>query len=163
MTPQDFVKDWSGSELGERQTYQLHFGAVCRLVGVDPPNATGTDGSGKIFQFERFVREQAGQSGFADVYYEDHFAIEYKAPNKGKDLHLALQQLLRYQRQLKNPPLLIVTDIENWRIHTNFNNTVPKEYSFTHSEIAFRPEVRQWISYIFAILTSSILKLIHMR
>ena len=149
MRPQEFVDKWANSTLGERQTYQLHFSDVCRLVGHDPPDASGTDSKGKLFQFEKYVREKAGERGFADVYYEDHFAIEYKAPNRDKDLNDAFRQLQRYQRQLKIPPLLIVTDIENWRIHTNFTNTVPKVYSFTNADIADKPEVYHWLKFIF--------------
>ncbi|MCY4540519.1 MAG: N-6 DNA methylase [Chloroflexi bacterium] len=149
MRPQEFVEKWANSTLGERQTYQLHFSDICRLVGHDPPDASGTDSKGKLFQFEKYVREKAGGRGFADVYYEDHFAIEYKAPNRDKDLNDAFRQLQRYQRQLKIPPLLIVTDIENWRIHTNFTNTVPKVYAFTNADIADKPEVFYWLKYIF--------------
>ena len=149
MRPQEFVDKWANSTLGERQTYQLHFSDICRLVGHDPPDASGTDSKGKLFQFEKYVREKAGGRGFADVYYEDHFAIEYKAPNRDKDLNNAFRQLQRYQRQLKIPPLLIVTDIENWRIHTNFTNTVPKVYEFSNADIADKPEVYYWLKYIF--------------
>ncbi len=148
MTPQEFVEKWSNSDLGERQTYQLHFSDLCRLVGHSPPDASGEDGAGKLFQFEKYVRKETG-GGFADVYYEDHFAIEYKAPNRDKSLDDAFKQLQRYQRQLKIPPLLIVTDIENWRIHTNFTNTVPQVHRFQHPDIADKPEVFQWLKYIF--------------
>ena len=149
MTPQEFVDKWANSELGERQSYQLHFVDVCHLVGHKPPDGSGKDEKGKLFQFEKYVKEKRGESGFADVYYEDHFAIEYKAPNRDKNLDDAFRQLQRYHRQLKIPPLLIVTDIENWRIHTNFTNTVPQVYQFTNADIADKPEVFQWLKYIF--------------
>ena len=149
MTPQAFVDKWASSELGERQSYQLHFVDVCHLVGHKPPDGSGMDEKGKLFQFEKYVKEKRGEGGFADVYYEDHFAIEYKAPNRDKNLDDAFRQLQRYHRQLKIPPLLIVTDIENWRIHTNFTNTVPQVYRFTHADIASKPKVFQWLKYIF--------------
>ena len=149
MIPQEFVDNWATTDLGERQSYQLHFVDVCHLVGHKPPDGSGKDEKGKLFQFEKYVKEKRGESGFADVYYEDHFAIEYKAPNRDKNLDDAFRQLQRYHRQLKIPPLLIVTDIENWRIHTNFTNTVPQVYQFTNADIADKPEVFQWLKYIF--------------
>ena len=149
MTPQEFVEKWANTTLGERQTYQLHFSDVCQLVGHAPPDGSGKDRNGKLFVFEKYVKEKRGEGGYADVYYEDHFAIEYKAPNRHKSLDDAFKQLQRYHRQLKMPPLLIVTDIENWRIHTNFTSTVPETYEFTNSEISDRPEVFQWLKYIF--------------
>ncbi len=149
ITPQEFVDKWRVTSLGERQSYQLHFSDVCQLVGHQPPDSSGTDEKGRLFQFEKYVKEEKGERGFADVYYEKHFAIEYKAPNRDKNLDDAFKQLQRYQRQLKIPPLLIVTDIQNWRIHTNFNNTVPEVYQFTHAEISEKPEVLQWLKYLF--------------
>src|SRR5690606_8006404 len=69
------------------------------------------------------------------------FAIEYKAPGKYRDLTDAYQQLLRYREQLRNPPLLIVTDIATWEVHTNFPNTEKRVYSFTNADIAHKPSI----------------------
>ena len=149
MTPHEFVRRWTGSRLGEKQTYQAHFRDVCDLVEHAHPDGTGMYKGKKEFKFEKYTGKKRGNSGYADVFFDGNFAIEYKAPNRNKSLDAAFQQLLRYQRQLKNPPLLIVTDIENWRIHTNFNGTVPEEYDFTNSDIAAKPEVLQWLRYIF--------------
>lgn len=126
MTPQEFVDKWANSELGERQIYQRHFLDLCKLVGHDD----------KDIIFEHSLKKDSGGRGFADVYYEDHFAVEYKAPGKYKDLNGAYQQLLQYRENLNNPPLLVVTDIDHWEIHTNFPNTEKRVHQFKHSEIA---------------------------
>ena len=149
MTPQEFVSEWTNSQLTELQGYQTHFRHVCQLVGHVEPGASENTADGEYFHFQRYTRNQSGEGGFADVYFENHFAIEYKGPGKYTNLDGAFAQLQRYQRQLKNPPLLIVTDIENWRIHTNFTNTIPETFEFTNAEIATRPEVRQWLRDIF--------------
>ncbi len=57
--------------------------------------------------------------GYADVFYRDHFAWENKAP--GRNLDLALKQLLTYSLALSNPPLLVVSDRLTTRIHRQFN------------------------------------------
>lgn len=126
MTPPEFVDEWANSKLGERQSYQRHFLDLCRLVGHD----------GKGIVFEHSLKKDSGGRGFADVYYEGHFAVEYKAPGKYKDLNGAYQQLLQYRENLNNPPLLVVTDIDHWEIHTNFPNTEKRVYQFKHEEIA---------------------------
>src|SRR5690606_32512192 len=148
-TPQQFVEDWRSTPLGERASYQLHFIDVCRLVGHEPPTGRGVDSSGLQFRFERELKKDTGTPGFADVYYENHFAIEYKAPGKYKDLNDAYQQLLQYREKLNNPPLLVVTDIHNWAIHTNWPNTEKKVYEFKHEDIATRPSVLQMLRDLF--------------
>ena len=59
-----------------------------------------------------------GKTGYADVSMRGVFAWENKAP--GKNLDSALKQLLTYSLALANPPLLIVCDRLNIRIHTQF-------------------------------------------
>ena len=135
MTPQEFVKKWQKSSLNEQQSAQSHFLDVCRLVGVEMPGGDGKTAAGETFVFEQRADKLAG-SGRADVYYEGRFAIEYKTPDKYTDLSAAYQQLLQYRENLNNPPLLVVTDINHWEIHTNFPNTLKRVYSFSHSEIA---------------------------
>ena len=105
-------------------------------MGVDPPTGRGTDAKGREFVFEKGVKkESSGGQGFADVFYEGHFAIEYKAPGKHDTLDDAYNQLKQYRQNLNNPPLLVVTDIERWEIHTNFNNAAHKTYEFGHEDI----------------------------
>jgi hypothetical protein len=149
LTPQQFVSKWAGTPLKERQGYQLHFIDVCRMLGCQPPDASGLDAGGNPYAFEYGVQKNLGGQGFADVFYGGHFAIEYKAPGKHKDLKAAYQQLLQYREKLNNPPLLVVTDIENWEIHTNWPNTEKKTYRFKHEDIAARPTVWQWLRAMF--------------
>ena len=126
MDPQEFVDKWRNTRLNERQVYQRHFLDLCKLVGHDDSDII----------FEPSLKKAGGGHGFADVYYEDHFAIEYKSPGKYKDLKAAYQQLLQYRESLKNPPLLVVTDIDNWEIHTNFPNTEKHIHKFSHGDIS---------------------------
>lgn len=148
-TPQQFAESWRNNALGERQGYQIHFTDVCKLVNHEPPRANGIDAKGNIFTFEYGIKKDTGKQGFADVFYENHFAIEYKAPGKYKNLTEAYQQLLQYREKLNNPPLLIVTDIENWEIHTNWPNTEKKVYSFKNADIANQPSVQDILRNIF--------------
>ena len=149
LTPQEFVDKWSNINLAERQSYQLHFLDVCRLVGHAPPDGSGIDDKGNPFLFERSLKKDSGGQGFADVSYGGHFAIEYKASGKYKDLEDAYNQLLQYRENLNNPPLLVVTDIDNWEVHTNFPNTEKKIYKFTHDEIATRPNIQNVLRDLF--------------
>ena len=148
MQPQVFVNKWANSVLSERQIAQAHFLDVCRLVGVEMPGGDGKTETGDTFVFEQRA-DKADGSGRADVYYENRFAIEYKSPDKYKDLNAAYQQLLKYRENLNNPPLLVVTDINNWEIHTNFPNTEKRIYRFSHSEIASSSEKWAWLRALF--------------
>ncbi|MYD11171.1 MAG: class I SAM-dependent DNA methyltransferase, partial [Chloroflexi bacterium] len=135
MTPQQFVSKWARTALNETQVAQAHFLDVCRLLGVEMPGGDGLTPDGDTFVFEQRADKLDG-SGRADVYYEGRFAIEYKTPDKYPDLVAAYQQLLQYRENLNNPPLLVVTDINHWEIHTNFPNTQKRVHRFSHSEIA---------------------------
>ena len=148
MTPEHFVQKWSSTNLGERQSYQLHFIDVCQLVGHAPPDQSGMDSGGKQFAFEYGAKKLGGGQGFADVFYEGHFGIEYKGINKHPDLNAAYTQLQLYRENLLNPPLLVVCDIANWEIHTNFTNTVPRVYRFGHRDI-LEPQTRRWLHNLF--------------
>lgn len=133
FTPQQFVEKWQEASINERQAAQHHFLDVCRLVGIEPPPPTGLTAEGKHFVFEQSLKKDTGRQGYADVWYEDHFAIEYKG--QGKDLNAAYQQLLQYRENLKNPPLLVVCDIQSWEIHTNFPNTEKRVYRFSNQTL----------------------------
>ena len=127
MTPHEFDRKWRGNTQKERSASQAHFIDLCALLGVlDPKSA---DPAGEWFTFEKGVTKTGGGEGWADVWMRDHFAWEYKGP--GKDLDRALQQLLRYARNLENPPLLIVSDMDRIRVHTNFTNSVAEVHEFT--------------------------------
>ena len=147
MTPQEFVNRWSNTVLSERQVAQSHFLDVCKLVGVEMP-AGGKTEEEEDFAFETSIKVRGGH-GFADVFYQNHFAIEYKTADKYKDLNAAYDQLLRYRENLKNPPLLVVTDFNNWEIHTNFPNTEKRIYKFSHNEIATSSDAYAWLRAMF--------------
>ncbi|MCY4465872.1 MAG: N-6 DNA methylase [Chloroflexi bacterium] len=148
MTPQEFVNKWSNTALNEVQVAQAHFLDVCKLVGLDMPGGDGLTADGDIFTFERAVQKKSGY-GRADVFYEGRFVVEYKTPDKYKDLDAAFRQLMDYKDDLKNPLLLVVTDINRWEIHTNFNNTQNRPYIFTHKSIASDPVVLEWLKAMF--------------
>ena len=65
-----------------------------------------------------------------------HFAWEYKGPHKNLDE--ALEQLKQYAFALENPPLLIVSDMKQFRIHTNWTNSVSEVHSFTLEQLTDR-------------------------
>lgn len=58
--------------------------------------------------------------GWADVWKRDCFCWEYKRQGKHADLAAALRQLKEYKDSLYNPRLLVVCDIDNFEIHSNF-------------------------------------------
>lgn len=120
MTPQEFINKWRDVELKERSASQSHFNDLCRLLGVPDPIAS--DKTGDTFCFEKGASKTSGGEGWADVWKRDCFAWEYKG--KKKDLDKAFGQLLQYAIALENPPLLIVSDMDRIRIHTNWTNTV---------------------------------------
>ena len=131
LTPQAFAQRWGVSTLSERSSYQQHFLGLCDMLGF--PKPAETDPKGEFYTFEKGVEKTGGGKGFADVWYKERFAIEYKG--KHKDLSAAYQQLLQYREALENPPVLMVTDIERFEIHTNFTGTVPRVYGFTNEEL----------------------------
>src|SRR3954469_2149147 len=131
MSPQEFSSKWASTELKERAGAQEHFIDLCALVGSPTPAVV--DKKGEFFTFEKGVEKTGGGKGFADVWYRDHFAIEYKG--KHRDLSAAYQQLKQYQESLENPPVLMVTDMERFEIHTNFTGTVSDVYTFTNDEL----------------------------
>ncbi|RGP37733.1 class I SAM-dependent DNA methyltransferase [Pseudotabrizicola alkalilacus] len=131
MTPQEFIAKWRTVELKERSASQSHFNDICRLLGVDDPITA--DKTGDAFCFEKGASKTSGGEGWADVWKRDCFAWEYKG--KKKDLDKAFGQLLQYAIALENPPLLIVSDMDRIRIHTNWTNTVQKVYEITLDDL----------------------------
>ena len=126
MTPQAFIEKWRDVELKERSASQSHFNDLCRLLEMLDP--TTADPKGTWFTFEKGASKTSGGEGWADVWRENCFGWEYKG--KRKDLDAALAQLRQYALALDNPPLLIVSDMDQIHIHTNFTNTVHKTYKF---------------------------------
>lgn len=132
MTPQEFIAKWRHVELKERSASQSHFNDLCRLLGVDDP--VTADPKGEWFTFEKGASKTSGGEGWADVWRKGHFAWEYKGPKK--DLDRAFAQLLQYAIALENPPLLITSDTDRIRIHTNWTNTVQRVYDFSLDDLA---------------------------
>jgi hypothetical protein len=137
MTPQAFIEKWRDVELKERSASQSHFNDLCRLLDVLDP--TSADPKGTWFTFEKGASKTSGGEGWADVWRENCFGWEYKG--KRKDLNAALAQLRQYALALDNPPLLIVSDMDQIHIHTNWTNTVHKTYQLTLEDLrdAFIP------------------------
>jgi type II restriction/modification system DNA methylase subunit YeeA len=124
LTPQDFVSKWKRVTSREKQTYQEHFLDLCRLIDHPTPNAS--DPTGKRFAFELGTAKTSGGQGWADVAKLGFFGWEYKG--KDYDLDKAYNQLLSYRDALQNPPLLIVSDINQIIIRTNYTNLPTRTY-----------------------------------
>jgi type II restriction/modification system DNA methylase subunit YeeA len=101
------------------------------MLGESHPAAA--DAIGERYTFEKHVPKVYGGKGFADVWFRDHFAWEYKGPHK--DLKTAYKQLNDYREDLLNPPLLVVSDFDRFEIHTNFANTKKRVYEFNLSDL----------------------------
>ena len=132
MTPYEFIAKWSASELKERSASQEHFIDLCRLLGE--PTPAEADPTGETYCFERGARKDTGGDGWADVWKRHHFAWEYKG--KRADLDAAFGQLRTYALALENPPLLIVSDMLQFRIRTNWTNCVSRTYEFGLDDLA---------------------------
>ncbi|MEI9430264.1 class I SAM-dependent DNA methyltransferase [Mesorhizobium sp. Cs1299R1N3] len=124
MTPEQFIGKWEASTLKERSAAQSHFNDLCEMLGVDKP--TDVDTSGDWYCFERGASKTTGGEGWADVWKKGHFGWEYKG--KRKDLTAAYAQLQQYAVALENPPLLVVSDMDHFVIHTNWTNTVSETH-----------------------------------
>lgn len=138
MTPDRFVEKWRASSLKERSAAQEHFIDLCALLDERTPAEADPDGS--WYTFEKGASKTGGGDGYADVWRRDCFAWEYKG--KHKDLHAAFAQLLGYRIALENPPLLIVSDMETIRLHTNFTYTVQQIHEFTLDDLLLQDKRR---------------------
>ena len=126
----EFVERWAGYELSETAQYQGHFNDICELIGhaspADDPNSTE-------FNFQVATPVMIGGKGFADVFKAGCFVFEYKRP--GGSLDAAYAQAVKYRDSLGNPPLTIVSDFEEIRVHTNFTGTVSEVYYITLDDL----------------------------
>ncbi len=145
MTPDQFIAKWKATELKERSAAQSHFIDLCRLI--DEPAPTDVDPKGEWYAFERGATKTSGGEGWADVWKRDHFGWEYKG--KRKDLNAAFAQLQQYALALENPPLLIVCDLDRFRIHTNWTNSVSEVYEFSLDDLR-DANVRQKLKWVFS-------------
>jgi len=132
MTPTEFVAKWQNVRLSERSACQQHFCDLCDLL--DHPKPAEADPEGTHFTFERGVRTVEGAQGWADVWKRGHFGWEYK--RRHKDLKAAYDQLLLYREDLENPPLLVVSDMDRFEVHTNFTGTAKQVHAFNLAGLA---------------------------
>ncbi|MGJ0512604.1 class I SAM-dependent DNA methyltransferase [Methylocystis sp.] len=143
MTPEEFIKKWQAAELKERAAAHSHFIDLCRMLGEPAP--TDVDPKGDWYCFERGATKTTGGEGWADVWKRGHFGWEYKG--KRKDLNAAFAQLQQYALALENPPLLVVCDLDRFRIHTNWTNTVSKVHEFRLTDLK-DPATRQTLKWV---------------
>jgi type II restriction/modification system DNA methylase subunit YeeA len=143
MTPHQFIAKW---RLGgdEKKDAQPFFEDVCRLVGHKTPKEADPDHT--WFTYEYGATKTSGGNGFADVWKRGYFGWEAKGTHKS--LERAYEQLKMYADALQNPPLLVVSDLQKFVVHTNFTNTVKKEYRFTVEDLA-EFETRQILEAVF--------------
>jgi hypothetical protein len=132
MTPYEFIDKWRASTLTERSASHQHFLDLCELL--DEPKPADADPTGETYCFERGARKDTGGDGWADVWKRHHFAWEYKG--KRADLDAAFGQLRQYALALENPPLLIVSDMQRFRIRTNWTNCVSRTHEFGLDDLA---------------------------
>ena len=130
MIPSEFVRKWAASHGGERSTSHEHFIDLCRLLSEQAPSEA--DPSGDFYAFEKGAKTPDGD-GFADVWLNRRFAWEYKG--KRKDLVAAYKQVQTYREALGNPPLLVVSDIDRFEVHTNWTYTETWVYRFGNADI----------------------------
>jgi type II restriction/modification system DNA methylase subunit YeeA len=145
MTPSEFIRKWKAANLKERSAAQEHFLDLCKLLEERTP--ADADPLGEWYCFERGASKLAGGDGWADVWKRGCFGWEYKG--KHKDLKAAYVQLQQYSVALENPPLLVVCDMERFRIHTNWTNTVQEIYDFTLDDL-HEPDQRQRLKWVFS-------------
>ena len=131
MTPDQFIAKWKVAELKERSAAQSHFIDLCRML--DEPAPTDADPLGEWYAFERGATKTTGGEGWADVWKRGHFGWEYKG--KRKDLDAAFAQLQQYALALENPPLLVVCDMDRFRIRTNWTNSVSEVHEFAVDDL----------------------------
>jgi type II restriction/modification system DNA methylase subunit YeeA len=131
MTPHDFVTKWrNGGD--ERRDFQSFFDDLCRLMNHPTPREA--DPEHKWFTYEYGASKTSGGEGWADAWKRGHFGFEAKGT--GKDLTKAYAQLKMYADALENPPLLIVSDLQRFEIHTNFTNAVKQVHHFTVEDLS---------------------------
>jgi type II restriction/modification system DNA methylase subunit YeeA len=131
MTPEQFIEKWRGATRTERSAAQEHFLDLCALLGV--PKPAEVDRHGTEYTFEKSTRKIGGSAGFADVWKRHCFAWEYKRHRR--NLVEAYAQLKQYADDFENPPLLIVSDMQEIRVHTNFTNTIAQQHVIPLAEL----------------------------
>src|SRR5438105_3755291 len=132
MTPEQFIDKWRGNTRSERAAAQQHFLELCELLGVAKPGSPD-------YEFEKSTRRIGGAQGFADVWKDHCFIWEYKGSRR--NLVEAYAQLKQYADAFGNPPLLIVSDMQEIRVHTNFTNAIAQQHVIQLADLR-SPEAR---------------------
>ncbi len=145
LSPHEFVAKWKRVTSRERQVAQEHFIDLCHLVGHPTPNED--DPTGTHFAFEMGANKTSGGQGWADVAKLGYFGWEYKG--KDRDLDKAYEQLLRYRDSLQNPPVLVVSDINNIVIRTNYTNLPTRTITLTLDDL-LKPEALKTLQAVFS-------------
>ena len=135
MDAAQFAAKWARNTRPERAAAQSHFNDLCGILGLPTPNEADPDG--EWYAFEKGAKKLGGDDGFADVWKRGCFAWEYKG--KKKNLSAAYEQLNRYREDLENPPILVVSDMDRFEVHTNFTNTKSETYSFCLADLVAAP------------------------
>src|SRR3984957_12386154 len=143
FTVNHFIRKWHAVELKERSAAQEHFLDLCRLL--HEPTPAEADPKGVFYCFERGATKTSGGEGWADVWKRGHFGWEYKG--KRKDLDAAFSQLQQYALALENPPLLVVCDLDRFRIRTNWTNSVSEVHEFALDDLR-DAAVRQKLKWV---------------
>jgi hypothetical protein len=131
MSPEEFIAKWRGTTRTERSAAQEHFLDLCDLLGV--PKPAEVDRHGAEYTFEKATRKIGDTAGFADVWKRHCFAWEYKG--RHGNLVKAYAQLKQYADAFDNPPLLIVSDMQEIRVHTNFTNMIAQQHVIPLAEL----------------------------
>jgi hypothetical protein len=131
MSPEEFIAKWRGTTRTERSAAQEHFLDLCDLLGVPKPG--DVDRHGTEYTFEKSTRKIGDTAGFADVWKRHCFAWEYKRDRR--NLVEAYAQLKQYADAFENPPLLIVSDTQEIRVHTNFTNAIAQQHVIPLAEL----------------------------
>jgi len=151
VTPEDFKDIWRYNTRTEKSAAQEHFLNLCEVLGVEKPSKV--DPKGDWFTFERHVTKDDGHAGYVDVWRKDCFAWEYKRSLESgqmnhKNLVKAHAQVKSYAGALGNPPLLIVSDMKEIRITTNFTNSIVETHVIDLGLIT-DPKKRQLLTWCF--------------
>lgn len=144
MLVHEFQAKWRNASLKERSAAQEHFIDLCTMLGQ--PTPATADPIGARYTFEKGLTQAGGGQGFADVWMLNHFAWEYKG--RHANLDAAYRQLLMYKDDLQNPPLLVVCDLNRFRVYTNFTGTVTQIHEFTLDQLD-RPEFLRVLRNLF--------------
>jgi type II restriction/modification system DNA methylase subunit YeeA len=141
-----FIQRWAQSELNEKAVAQSHFAQLCNLLGVPAP--ADNPATQHIYRFEKPLAKTGGGGGFADVWYKDRFAWEYKTKGKYPDLRAAYQQLQMYKEDLDNPPVLIACDIAQYEVHVVFTGYQTRVEKFGNEDLE-NASTRELLYYAF--------------